>query len=234
VLCVKYGMTHGRYLPIFDCSRIMHGMNTRYLIRALGGFLRGLVVSAVTLLALLVLIAVLIVAQGRRDEARQVGTGRVGAALVLGAAQWNGSPSPVLRARLDHALELYRRGQVRQIILTGGVGPGDTTSEAAAGKQYLIERGMPADVLLLEEQGTTTWESLRYALPLAHDHGIGAVLLVSDPFHMLRSLKMARDLGLIAYGSPTRTSPISESTIEETRYVAREAWAYLVYLFARQ
>jgi uncharacterized SAM-binding protein YcdF (DUF218 family) len=209
-------------------------MNIRSLFRILGGFLRGLVVAAATLLALLALICVLIVVQGRHDDAQQVAGGRVGAALVLGAAQWNGDPSPVLRARLDHALDLYRRGQVRQIILTGGVGVGDTTSEAAAGKQYLLEQGMPPDALLLEDQGTTTWESLRNAVPLARAHRIGAVLLVSDPFHMLRSLKMARDLGLIAYGSPTRTSPISGSTLEEARYVVREAWAYLVYLFARQ
>ena len=209
-------------------------MNTRYAIRLLAGFLRRLIVIAVALLVLLGLVCALIVGQGRRDEAQQVGAGQVGAALVLGAAQWNGDPSPVLRARLDHALELYRRGQVRQIILTGGVGSGDTTSEAAAGKQYLIDRGMTADALLLEEQGTTTWESLRNAAPLARTNRIGAVLLVSDPFHMLRSIKMARDLGLIAYGSPTRSSPISAGSAEETRYILREAWAYMVYLFARE
>jgi len=207
-------------------------MNMRYAIRLLAGFLRGLIVIAVALLALLGLVCALIVAQGRRDEAQQVGAGQVGAALVLGAAQWNGDPSPVLRARLDHALDLYRRGQVRQIILTGGVGPGDTTSEAAAGKLYLIGHGMTADALLLEERGATTWESLRNAAPLARTNRIGAVLLVSDPFHMLRSIKMARDLGLIAYGSPTRSSPIAAGSAEEIRYVLREAWAYVVYLFA--
>jgi uncharacterized SAM-binding protein YcdF (DUF218 family) len=209
-------------------------MNTRYAFRLLIGFLRGLIAIAVTLLVLLGLVCVLIVIQGRRDEAQQVGAGQVGAALVLGAAQWNGDPSPVLRARLDHALELYRRGQVRQIILTGGVGAGDTTSEAAAGKQYLIDRGMTADALLLEEQGTNTWESLHNAVPLARANRIGAVLLVSDPFHMLRSIKMARDLGLIAYGSPTRSSPIAAGSAEEMRSVLREAWAYMLYLFARE
>jgi uncharacterized SAM-binding protein YcdF (DUF218 family) len=209
-------------------------MNTRYAFRLLTGFLRGLIAIAITLLVLLGLVCVLIVIQGRRDEAQQVGVGQVGAALVLGAAQWNGDPSPVLRARLDHALELYRRGQVRQIILTGGVGAGDTISEAAAGKQYLIDRGMSADALLLEEQGTNTWESLHNAVPLARANRIGAVLLVSDPFHMLRSIKMARDLGLIAYGSPTRSSPIAAGSAEEVRSVLREAWAYLLYLFARK
>jgi uncharacterized SAM-binding protein YcdF (DUF218 family) len=212
----------------------MRAMQKLYRSRILRGFTRGALLAAGSLLALVVVICLLIVIEGRRDDAQQVGVGRVGAAVVLGAAQWNGDPSPVLRARLDHALELYRRGQVRQIILTGGVGPGDTVSEAAAGKEYLVAQGLPADALLLEETGTTTWESLRNAATLARENQIGAVLLVSDPFHMLRSLKMARDLRLTAYGSPTRTSPISSSAVGEARYVVREAWAYLVYLFARQ
>src|SRR4051812_43560382 len=197
-------------------------MNTRYAIRLLAGFMRGLIIIAVAVLALLGLVCGLIVAQGRRDEAQQVGSGQVGAALVLGAAQWNGDPSPVLRARLDHALDLYRRGQVRQIILTGGVGPGDTTSEAATGREYLIAHGVPTDTLLLEDEGTSTWESLQNVVPLTRANRIGAVMLVSDPFHMLRSLKMAHDLHLIAYSSPTRSSPISANSTEEARAIVRE------------
>lgn len=197
--------------------------------RILLGFLRGLLTSCCCLLALVALVCLLIVLQGRRDDVRSAG-----AAIVLGAAQWNGTPSPVLGARLDHALDLYKRGYVSHIILTGGVGPGDTTSEAAAGKQYLVARGLPAEALLLDEHGATTWESLRDSAVLVRANGIGAVLLVSDPFHMLRSLKMARDLGLVAYGSPTRSSPISGSVVTEAGYVVRESWAYLVYLFTRQ
>jgi len=197
--------------------------------RILKGFLRSLISIAVSVAALGVLVCGLIVLQGQRDEARQSG-----AAIVLGAAQWNGDPSPVLRARLDHALDLYRRGLVSRIILTGGVGRGDKLSEAAAGKQYLIEQRLPAEALLLDERSTTTWENLQNAAALARANGINSVLLVSDPFHMLRSLKMARDLGLAAYGSPTRTSPISVNWAEEARYIVRESWAYLVYLVARQ
>jgi uncharacterized SAM-binding protein YcdF (DUF218 family) len=197
--------------------------------RILLGFLRGLLTSVGCLVALVALVCLLIVVQGQRDDVRSAG-----AAIVLGAAQWNGTPSPVLGARLDHALDLYRRGYVSHIILTGGVGPGDTTSEAAAGKQYLVARGLPSEALLLDEHGATTWESLRASAVLVRANGIGAVVLVSDPFHMLRSLKMARDLGLMAYGSPTRTSPISESVGVEAGYVVRESWAYLVYVFTRQ
>jgi uncharacterized SAM-binding protein YcdF (DUF218 family) len=196
--------------------------------RILRGFFRSLLAIMVSVAALTGLICGLIVVQGSRDEPRQSG-----AAVVLGAAQWNGDPSPVLRARLDHALDLYRRGIVGKIILTGGVAAGDTLSEAAAGKQYLIERQLPPEVLLLDERSTTTWENVQNAAELARANGINSVLLVSDPFHMLRSLKMARDLQLVAYGSPTRTSPISGNQAEELRYVLRESWAYLIYLFAR-
>jgi uncharacterized SAM-binding protein YcdF (DUF218 family) len=180
------------------------------------------------------LICVLIVLQAQRDDLQNLGVGRAGAAIVLGAVQSGGDRLPLLHARLDHALDLYRRGQVRLIVLTGGGGAGDTLSAAAAGKQYLLGRGLPAEALLTEEHSTSTWENLRGSALLIQSSQIGAVVLVSDPFHMLRSLKMARDLGLIAYGSPTRTSPISGSHWLDARYVVREAWAYLVYLFFRQ
>ncbi|HEU4326074.1 MAG TPA: YdcF family protein [Roseiflexaceae bacterium] len=190
---------------------------------------RGAGLALLSLMALIAVLCALIVVQGQRDEAQPAS-----AALVLGAAQWNGDPSPVLRARLDHALDLYRSGMVERIILTGGVGPGDALSEAEAGRDYLVAQGVPSDTLLLETSGQTTWQSLRNADALAGANGLASVLLVSDPFHMLRALKMAHDLGLNARGSPTRTSPISRNRLEETGYVLRESWAYLVYVFARQ
>jgi uncharacterized SAM-binding protein YcdF (DUF218 family) len=207
----------------------MRAMRKLHVVRILKALLRGLLLAGVSAALLAALVCGLIVVQGQRDEARDSG-----AAVVLGAAQWNGDPSPVLRARLDHALDLYHRGVVKRIILTGGVGTGDRLSEAAAGKQYLIDRQLPAEVMLLDERSMTTWENLQNAAGLARANGIDTVLLVSDPFHMLRSLKMARDLGLSAYGSPTRTSPISGNRAEEARYVVREIWAYLVYLFAHR
>jgi uncharacterized SAM-binding protein YcdF (DUF218 family) len=207
----------------------MRAMQKLQIVRFLKAFLRGLLLIGAGAVLLIALVCALIVVQGQRDEARDSG-----AAVVLGAAQWNGDPSPVLRARLDHALDLYHRGIVKRIILTGGVGPGDRLSEAAAGKQYLLDRQLSAEVLLLDERSTTTWENVQNAAELARANGIDTVLLVSDPFHMLRSLKMARDLKLTAYGSPTRSSPISGNRAAETRFVAREIWAYLIYLFARQ
>jgi uncharacterized SAM-binding protein YcdF (DUF218 family) len=207
----------------------MRAMRKLQALRILKGLLRGLLLAGISAALLAALVCGLIVVQGQRDDARDSG-----AAVVLGAAQWNGDNSPVLRARLDHALDLYHRGVVKRIILTGGVGAGDRLSEAAVGKQYLLDRQLSAEVLLLDERSTTTWENMQNAADLARANGIDTVLLVSDPFHMLRSLKMARDLGLSAYGSPTRTSPISGDRAAEARYVVREIWAYLVYLFARQ
>ena len=207
----------------------MRAMQKLQVLSILKALLRRLLLAGISAALLAALVGALIVVQGQRDEARDSG-----AAVVLGAAQWNGDPSPVLQARLDHALDLYHRGVVKHIILTGGIGAGDQLSEAAAGKQYLLDRQLSTEVLLLDERSMTTWENLQNAADLARANGIDTVLLVSDPFHMLRSLKMARDLGLSAYGSPTRSSPISGNRAEEAHYVVREIWAYLVYLFARR
>lgn len=192
------------------------------------GMARSLALALTSLVVLVALICVLIALQGRRDE-----TQPAGAAVVLGAAQWNGSPSPVLQARLDHALDLYRRGTVGKIILTGGVGQGDSVSEAAAGRDYLVQHGVATTTLLLEQQGTTTWESMQNAARLARANGINSVLLVSDAYHMLRALKMAHDLRLNAYASPIRPASGIES-LDEAMHVLREAGAYLLYVFARK
>lgn len=156
------------------------------------------------------------------------------AAIVLGAAVWAGSPSPVLTARLAHALELFQKKQVNYIIVTGGVGTGDNLSEAEAGAQYLIENGVPASNIVLERDGRSTLQSLQAAAQLAAPLRLKRVLLVSDPFHMLRSLKMAHDLGFEAFASPTQTSPISTRPREEWLYMVREAIAYTSYVFGGQ
>jgi uncharacterized SAM-binding protein YcdF (DUF218 family) len=190
--------------------------------------LRVLAWGVVCILVFHLSIVGLIITQGTRDEVRQAD-----AAIVLGAAQWNGDPSPVLEARLNHALDLYRRGIVNKIILTGGVGEGDAASEASVSQKYLIERQVPAQDLLLDEESVTTWQNIQNAAEIARLNGINSVIIVSDPFHMLRSLKMSRDLQMNAYGSPTRSSPISRNQIEELRYVFRESWAYVAYIFFR-
>jgi uncharacterized SAM-binding protein YcdF (DUF218 family) len=128
------------------------------------------------------------------------------AAIVLGAAVWSREPSPVFRERINHAVELYRRGRVRKIIFTGGRGNRDEPTEAAAAKVYALRRGVPETDILLETQSHTTYQNLANAKRLAKSRGINRVLVVSDPLHMKRAMCMARDLGLEAYPSPTETS----------------------------
>jgi uncharacterized SAM-binding protein YcdF (DUF218 family) len=139
----------------------------------------------------------------RRDDARPAQ-----AIVVLGAAQYNGRPSPVLRARLDHALDLWRRQLAPLLVVTGGRQPGDNFTEATASADYLIAAGVPDADILREVSGRTTWESLAAASRFLRQRGITKVLLVSDPFHSERLVAIASELKLTGYASPTRTSPI--------------------------
>jgi uncharacterized SAM-binding protein YcdF (DUF218 family) len=154
----------------------------------------------------------------QREEARQVD-----AIVVLGAAQYDGRPSPVLRARLDHALALYESGYARNVILTGGVGVGDTVSEAEVGRRYVVRGGVPPENILTERAGLSSVESMAAVADLMNSHRIRSAVLVSDPFHMLRLRLLAARLGVRAYSSPTRTSPISDGSPEEWRHVVRES-----------
>lgn len=162
--------------------------------------------------------AVLVVYWGSRDEAAAAD-----AIVVLGAAQYVGRPSPVLRARLDHAIDLYQKGYAPLLVLTGGVGDGDTTSEAAVGRRYANKAGVPESAILTEEHGRTTTESLYAVSALLHQRGATRVILVSDPFHVLRLRVLAQRLDLSPMTSPTRTSPISASRQERWNYVVSES-----------
>jgi len=148
----------------------------------------------------------------------------VDAIVVLGAAQYNGRPSPVLRARLDHALDLYRDRLSPLILVTGGVGRGDTTSEAMAGRRYLIAHGVPANVVVAQSEGRTTMASMTAVAARLHARGLRRALLVSDPFHMFRLRLEARRTALEAYTSPTESSPISENPVLELRYLFAEGY----------
>ena len=183
---------------------------------------RSFVRLALTALALLLaawtasLIAVL--AWERHDQARPAS-----AIVVLGAAQYVGRPSPVLRARLDHAIDLWRRNLAPLMIVTGGTGRGDTTSEAAVSQRYAVQRGVPASAILLETEGRTTSESMEGVAALMSRRSRRDVLLVSDPFHMLRLTILARRHGLEPYASPTPTSPIAASPTERWKYALSES-----------
>jgi uncharacterized SAM-binding protein YcdF (DUF218 family) len=161
---------------------------------------------------------VAIVDAGQQDQARPAD-----AIIVLGAAQYEGRPSPVLKARLDHAAALWALGLAPRMIVTGGRGVGDTTSEAAVGRRYLIQRGVPAERIAMDTEGLTTSQSMVAARHFLGSEAHPTVLVVSDPFHMLRLAILARRLHMIPLLSPTRTSPISARRDQQLRYVLAES-----------
>ena len=144
------------------------------------------------------------------------------AIVVLGAAQYNGRPSPVLKARLDHALALYREGLAPLVVVTGGIGPGDRMSEATVGHKYLRTH-IPDSAIIVRPDGRTTEESMRSVAEWMREREAARVLLVSDPFHMARLRLEARHADLRAFVSPTRTSPIMAGSRTEAGYLAVEA-----------
>jgi len=175
----------------------------------------GLVVLVALLAYTVSFVLVLVVAQlDEREPADAI--------VVLGAAQYNGRPSPVLRARLDHALELWHDGLAPAIVVTGGVGRGDNQSEADVGRRYLLQRRVPDSVVIVAPEGRSTSASMTGVARRLGERG-RRVLLVSDPFHMLRLRLEARRTGLAAHTSPTDTSPISENPVLELEYLAVEA-----------
>lgn len=156
------------------------------------------------------------------------------AAVVLGAAVWTQQVSPVFRERINHAMDLYRRGRVHKIIFTGGQGNRNEPTEAAAARAYAISNGIPARDILIEQRSHTTFENLVYAKQLADEHGLKQVLIVSDPMHMRRAIAMAQDVGLEAYPSPTTTtryrgfrSQFSELTRETFYYLGYSVRSFL-------
>lgn len=159
-----------------------------------------------------------VVATSRQDQRRPAG-----AIVVLGAAQYNGRPSPVLKARLDHALELYREGLAPRLVVTGGIGSGDRVSEATVSRNYLRTLGVPDSALVVRPDGRTTEESMRSVGEWMAEHQLDTALLVSDPFHMARLRLEARRARIMAHTSPTRTSPIIPGSRREVEYLALEA-----------
>ncbi|HVF32484.1 MAG TPA: YdcF family protein [Acidimicrobiales bacterium] len=175
------------------------------------GLLCGLVYLAVTF--------VQVWQASRRDDARPAE-----AIVVFGAAQYNGRPSPVLRARLDHAADLYERDIAPIIVVTGGNQPGDQTNEAGASADYLRQQyGIREDAVLRETASENSWQQMASAANELRKRGMEQVVLVTDPFHAARVQAMADELGLDSRVSPTRTSPIGGT--RELRHFARETVA---------
>lgn len=147
------------------------------------------------------------------------------ALIVLGAAQYDGRPSPVLKDRLDHALELYRAGVASTIVVTGGRQAGDRFTEATTGYNYLRDQGVPDDALLKEIGGTNTYESLAASARFLKERNLTSVVLVTDGYHAFRVRAIASALGLDAAASPTETRL---GHVDELRQIARETAAVSV------
>ncbi|HEY2971470.1 MAG TPA: YdcF family protein [Pyrinomonadaceae bacterium] len=154
------------------------------------------------------------------------------AAMVLGAAVWGNEVSPVFRERINHAIDLYRRGKVHKIIFTGGQGNRNEPTEAAAARAYAIKNGVPANAILLEDSSHTTYENVINAKQVADANGLKKVLIVSDPMHMKRAVAMARDIGLEAYPSPTPTTRY-QGWRSQMGSLAHETYYYMGYLMRR-
>jgi len=167
-----------------------------------------LVVGAVAVVAAVLLGYYVITVYQVWRAARHDGARSSQAIIVLGAAQYNGKPSPVFKARLDHAADLYKQGIAPLVVVTGGKLPGDEFTEAGAGAEYLHTRGIPDDAILRETTSRNSWESLRASARFLKARGVTRVVLVSDPFHSLRIRLIAEENGLDAVTSPTETSPI--------------------------
>ena len=166
--------------------------------------------------------------------AREDHRDRVDAIVVLGASQFDGRPSSIFRARLNHAAALRKANVAPRIITVGGSRPNDRFTEAAAGKRYLEQQGVPADQILAVGQGSDTLESMTAVSAVMRPHGWRSAVLVTDPWHELRSRQMATDAGIKATTSPARSGPAVQTRGTEFRYVARETAAYLYYrLFHR-
>jgi uncharacterized SAM-binding protein YcdF (DUF218 family) len=162
--------------------------------------------------------------QGQRDEERPAD-----AIVVMGAAQYNGRPSRVFAARLDHAVALYFAGAAPRLVVTGGKAQGDRTTEAAAGRAFAIALGVPAEDILVEDQSRTTLESIRAVSSVLAANDARSAIFVSDRPHMLRVLRMAADEGIVAWGSPTRTSPIEGDLVGQVDATVHELGALAYY-----
>lgn len=171
---------------------------------------------AVAMTALLVAIAwlsVRIERESTRDEAQPADV-----IVVLGAAEYRGRPSPVLKARLDHALELYRRGLAPQVLTTGGAGGDPVFTEGGVGRSYLMSRGVPSEAIIVETEGATTVESTAMAGEIMHRMGLHSAIVVSDGYHIYRVKRMLEFRGLEVYGSPRK---------DQAAGSVRERWNYL-------
>ncbi len=197
----------------------------------MGAIRRHRIVSAllalvVAVVAVVGLTAVAVWRAAHHDDASEVD--RADLIVVLGAAQYDGKPSPVFAGRLDHAALLFEQGRAARVVIVGGNRPGDHSTEAQAGREYLIAQGLPSAAVAAEPVGNTTYQSLRALAGWMRQRRLHSAFLVSDPWHNLRIERMAMDLGFEGHASATWTSAAKTEGTRLGGYV-RETFAYLYY-----
>lgn len=190
------------------------------------GGLVGRAVAAAVLAAGLVVVST---ATAIWWTARQDAQPRSDAIVVLGTAQYNGVPSSIFEARLEHALSLWEDGVAPVVVTVGGKASGDVFTEAEAGRDYLAEAGIPTEDLLAVPEGVDTLESMRVVSAAFDERGWSTAVLVTDPWHAMRAQRMAEDSGMDASSSPTRQGPAVQTRATQFRYILRETAAYLLY-----
>lgn len=189
------------------------------------------ILSAISFVALLAIgfvagCAIVVWQAAHHDDASEID--RLDAIVVLGAAQYDGEPSPVFAGRLDHAALLFEQQRADRVLVLGGSQPGDRFSEAEAGAGYLESHGVPEESIIEVPTGHTTLESLRAAARVMQEDGLDSAFLVSDPWHNARVERMADDLGIDGHASATwHSAAVSKETRLEG--YARETFAYLYY-----
>lgn len=189
------------------------------------------ILAATAALSALVWLGVLagqIVEAGRRTT-----SGKADVAIVLGAAVYLSGPSPVFEERIKHGIELYRAGKVRTLLFTGGYGNSAKLAESTVAKRYAVKRGVPPQAILTETKSRTTRENLLQARRLMRKNGSLKAMVVSDPLHLKRALKMAGDLGINASAAPTPTSRY-RSWQAKGNFLLRELYFYNHYLLTGQ
>jgi uncharacterized SAM-binding protein YcdF (DUF218 family) len=195
-------------------------------VAALAGRLVARVLGAVVSAALLLVASTALAIWWTARQDSRPGSDAI---VVLGSAQYNGVPSSIFEARLEHAVRLYEDGVAPVIVTVGGRAAGDEYTEAEAGREYLADAGVPDDALLAVQEGADTLESMRAVATEFAGRGWSDAVLVTDPWHAMRAERMAEDAGMEATSSPTRQGPAVQTRTTQFRYILRETAAYLLY-----
>ncbi len=182
---------------------------------------RALLVPVLATAAYLGFLVVQIHRQSTIDEAR-----RADVIIIMGAAEYRGKPSPVFRARIEHALELWRRGLAPRILTTGGAGGDPVYTEGEVARNNLVRQGVPSEAILVESEGSSTWQSTAIAAEMMRRMNLKSCIVVSDAYHIFRVKKMLEFRGVDVYGSPR---PDELKGWKETRLFVRQAVGYMLW-----